>query len=119
MEDSFTLEPYHSTLNANETVHKKYIERMKRTYSILQSVDLQLANEVFKQQPPKHINLQVEAAIRIQKSYRGYKARKEFKLQHKLLKELNMLSYMDGNWLLKESFRKLEKIKLENLRVWL
>lgn len=63
-------------------VHQKYLERMKRTYHILQGFNPYLADEVFNQRREhtrqKTRRPEEAAAVVIQTRYRGYRARKVY-----------------------------------------
>lgn len=65
---------------AAHRVQQKYLERMKRTYRILQGFDAFLADEVFNQRREhtrqKTRRPEEAAAVTIQKRFRGYLARK-------------------------------------------
>lgn len=65
------------------TFQQKYEERMKRTYKILQVFNPNLADEVFDKLLPKvpdplSQNDLSKCAIKIQKVFKGYKARKNY-----------------------------------------
>jgi len=65
------------------TFQQKYEERMKRTYQILQLFNPNLADEVFqkhipKSQDPVFQDTLSKCATKIQKVFKGYKARKDY-----------------------------------------
>ena len=77
-----TRETLQSYSEAQTRVQQKYLERMKRTYRILQGFDAFLADEVFNQRREhtrqKTRRPEEAAAVVIQKRYRGYRARKQY-----------------------------------------
>lgn len=77
-----TRETLQSYSEAQTRVQQKYLERMKRTYRILQGFDAFLADEVFNQRREhtrqKTRRPEEAAAVVIQKRYRGHRARKQY-----------------------------------------
>jgi len=75
-----TKETLQGYSEAQTRVQQKYLERMKRTYRILQGFDAFLADEVFNQRREhtrqKTRRPEEAAAVTIQKRFRGYRARK-------------------------------------------
>lgn len=67
----------------NARIQQKYTERMKRTYEILQLFNANLADEVFENFIPKaeedsEVHKQNSSAIKIQKIFKGFTARKKY-----------------------------------------
>ena len=101
----------------NARIQQKYAERMKRTYSILQNYNANLADEVFKNFRQKD-DIKTLSAIKIQKVYKGYLARKLYQemLYNNYLEEeeknFNKEKLrMEEGLIMLENFRLEEKIK--------
>ena len=61
----------------NARIKQKYVERMQRTYNILQNYNSSLADEVFQDFKVKD-DIHSMSAVKIQKVFKGYLARKKF-----------------------------------------
>lgn len=97
---------------AQKRVKDKYADRMRRTYLILQSFNSELANQVFNQHPKQ--DPQNQAAILIQKTYKGYKARQLYKdLLYELYEEELEKSRSIELKRMEEGLLELENIQLE------
>lgn len=102
----------------NARVQQKYSERMKKTYEILQLFNANLADEVFENFIPKvekntEEDHQNSSAVKIQKVFKGYLARKVYQ-------ELLYDNYMreEEKALERERMRMEEgMIMLENVRL--
>jgi hypothetical protein len=70
--------PFPSTSEImNARIQKKYVERMQRTYDILQLFNPNLADEVFQNFKQKD-DVETLSAIKIQKVFKGFLARKRY-----------------------------------------
>lgn len=89
---AFTRKSIDTASAAQGRIKRKYTERMKRTYNILQGYNPILADEVFNQHKKK-TDVYTRNAIKIQSLYRSYKARTFYKdlLYEKYIQEENKL----------------------------
>jgi IQ calmodulin-binding motif len=97
----------------NARIKQKYAERMKRTYDILQYYNANLADEVFQNFKEKE-DIKTTSAIKIQKVFKGYLARKlyqEILYAHYLEEEEK--TYNQEKLRMEEGLIMLENIRLE------
>lgn len=97
----------------NARIKQKYAERMKRTYDILQCYNSNLADEVFQNFKPKD-DIYCSSAIKIQKIFKGFVARKMFKdLLYNHYIEEEERAFNQEKLRMEEGLIMLENIELE------